>query len=244
MRIYFAGADSNKKYTDVLLKYGVKNRLESYFSLGNKQPSQLQNYLLDSGGFVARTKGITIKVEHYANFINRHNLRYVFNLDTNDIPQTLNNQQYLETNTNAYVIPIYHHSDYKNKQYRQLLDDYILKYKFIALGGIAGVNNNKNSMLNYLDYCFGKTQDRVRIHGLGMTAKNLLERYPYYSVDSTSWLSFARFGNSRANSKMMTIAKAKQRHYLDNTEEEITHTLKLEQYITKLWESRGVKWED
>ncbi len=41
---------------------------------------------------------------------------------------------------------------------------------------------------NGTQYLGNRSRFDTRIHGLGMTAPWMLARYPYYSVDSTSWL--------------------------------------------------------
>jgi hypothetical protein len=242
MKIYFAGADGNSLYTNILKKAGVTCKLESYYSLGKKEPaSDFENYLLDSGGYVARTRNIIIRVEDYADFIKQHDVKLVFNLDTNDQQETLANQEYLQKNTNAYVIPIFHMSDWI--VHDDLLDKLIAEgYPYIGLGGAAGVNGKKSTILKFYEYCFAKTRDKIKLHGLGATSRKILEKFPFYSVDSTSWLSTARYGNSISPDKVMTFMKAKQRSYLENTLEETVRWLEVEKYINQLWQKRGVNW--
>ena len=233
MILCFAGADGGENYNNLLKKQGAYGRLESYYSLKNKKNSDFNYYLLDSGGFVARTKGININVKDYANYINKFNIKYVFELDTNNINETLKNRQYLNKYTKAIIIPIYHWSDYKEKRYK-MLDDMIKNYKYIGIGGIAGENIAQKHEKTLYNFVFNKTRNKIKVHGLGITAKKILKEYPFYSVDSTSWLSMARYGNSKYYTKQMQTIKSKKEHYLKNTEKEIIYWLKLEKEITKL----------
>lgn len=243
MRIHFAGSDASKEYNPVLYDLGVINRLESYWSLKGKPPSPNFLTLLDSGGFVARTKGIQIDVKKYAEYINEHKIIYAFNLDTSDVPETLSNQKYLDENcSSCHVLPVYHYSDFKGNT-RELIQDYAKQYHYVATGGTAGQMLGKKETHEYFKYVFRHTEDKIKVHGLGMTAKDMLELYPWFSVDSTSWLSAARFGNTNTIDCELTAAfNAKKKHFLVNTRQEVLWWLNLEEYLTNLWTKRGVIW--
>ncbi len=241
MRIHFAGADNTPRYNELLLDQGAKHRLESFHSLGKKEPSKGFTLLLDSGGFVARTKGVPINLDTYINYIKKHEIKFAFNLDTNDLEQTLSNQRKLIESTNCYIIPIYHLSDYL--QNRELLHDFINEFPYISVGGVAGENSPISLQEEFYKYVFHHTADKTKVHGLGITAQPMLERYPWFSVDSTSWLSAARFGNTRTtDDEIIAKFNAKKNHYLVNTKAEVEWWLALEQYATDLWTKRGVIW--
>ena len=245
MKLHFAGSDGNQKYNELLHNAGAKCRLESFYTLKNKAPSNKQfDSLLDSGGFVARTKGIIIKVEDYARYINAVGATKAFNLDTNDLQETLDNQKYLEEHCpSCYIIPIYHLSDYLED--KELLNRFIAEgYPYIGIGGVAGEGSPVKLQNQFYNYIFSVTRDKIKLHGLGITGEPILRAYPWYSVDSTSWLSFARYANSKANSKKMSQVKAKQKHYLENTQEEAHHWVEIQRKMTHLWERRGVNWSN
>lgn len=243
MLIHFAGADNAPKYNEILLEKGATSRLESYWSLKSKAPSaDFKTLLVDSGGFVARTKGVVISPAKFAAYLNEHKVQLAFNLDTNDVPETLANQKYLEEHSSTYIIPVYHLSDYLEN--RELLHDFTRDYPYISVGGVAGEGSSTSLQEEFYKYVFYHTRDTVRVHGLGITAKPMLQRFPWYSVDSTSWLSAARFGNTRTTDCDMVAAfYAKHRHYLDNTAREVEWWVILEEFVTNLWTKRGVIWE-
>lgn len=242
MNLHFAGADNGAAYNEILLRCGAKYRLESYHSLKPKEPSSGFTLLLDSGGFVARTKGIPIDVKEYARYIRKHKVTMAFELDTNNLAETLYNRQYLMTETEAKIIPVYHYSDYQTKDYKMLFE-FMDKFDYISIGGVAGEGlGDKEERLLY-DFVFSNTRDKVRVHGLGITALPILKRYPFYSVDSTSWLSAARFGNFRSiRDENHEEWRRKNRHYLANTDQEVQHWLQLEKYVTDLWTEKGITW--
>ena len=243
MKLHFAGSDNCRKYNDILVSAGAKNSLESFFMLSGQSDSQTRfNYMLDSGGFVARTKGKKISVVDYATYINKNGIEAAVELDTNDCKETIRNRRYLLARCkNTEILPVYHYSDFIGGVDVRCL---IKTYKRICVGGVAGEGLGKKAEVLY-DYIFSNTKDKVRVHGLGITAKNILSKYPFYSVDSTSWLGAARYGNM-AHEKRKEIAKFKSKevHYLQNTLSEARYWVKYEKYITDLWTKRGVVWDE
>lgn len=245
MILYFAGSEP-KINSDILLQCGVKSFLHSAYTLKYTKTPEIEkydNYLLDSGGFSARKNGVKIKVEDYANFINKLGVKIAFNLDTNDIPETLRNQEYLEKNTKAYILPIYHYSDFITLEYKGLLDEYIGKYPYIAVGGVAKMGIPKINNDIFFRYVFNKTKDNIKVHGLGMTALGFNYIYPFYSTDSTSWQQAMRYGRNPFEDKKMSILKNKYQHYLKRSEPLIKEFLKQEKNITNLWSKRGIIWK-
>ena len=41
----------------------------------------------------------------------------------------------------------------------------------------------------------GSGKPRLKVHGFGITAIPIMERYPWWSVDSSSWIQSAAFGS-------------------------------------------------
>ena len=225
----------------------IDERLESYYEYQKTEPTikRFRRYLLDSGGFVARTRGIEIDVTQYAEFINKHKVPVAFNLDTNDVQETLNNQKYLDNACpQSIIIPVYHASDYVGNS-RELIDDYCRDYKYIAMGGYAFVSRTQEQSDEFMKHVFRRTTDKIKVHGLGMSGTRLPKIFPYFSVDSTTWKSPARFANGRAYTEIKGYKKyAKAMHYDSRLIMEIKIFRRLEQEFTSLWEKRGVHWKD
>ena len=73
-------------------------------------------------------------------------------------------------------------------------------YDYISLGGIVG-SVMLDSCKGWIDRSFDiicDTKDRlpaVKVHGFGATGWNMITKYPWHSVDSTSWTKAGGFGN-------------------------------------------------
>ena len=244
MKIYFAGTES-KKTTALLKGLGVKYFLTSFFHINKWHFDKQDDVILDSGGFSARIRGVPINVYDYVKFINENKVKLAINLDTNDVKETLNNHEILEKETDAYVMPVYHLSDFKDKEHRSLIDGFILKYPYICVGGMAGGRNKKTEIINFLDYVFSKTKDKIKVHGLGLSGKYFMNKYPLYSVDSTSWLQFARYGSTYAiKDKKLKLFSKKQLKCYEKYNVEAKYWIGEQRYYDKLWLKRGVTWNE
>jgi len=116
------------------------------------------------------------------------------NLDViNNAEETWYNQQYMESK-GLKPIPVWHFGNSPEwlKMYLDRGHDYI------AIGGI--IPNPENVIYQGLDKIWSEmlTDDmgmpKVKVHGFAVTSAGLLTRYPWYSVDSTSWVKFGKYG--------------------------------------------------
>lgn len=152
---------------------------------------------LDSGAYSAMTQGVSIDIDEYISFIKK-NKKYIdvyACLDViGDPKQTYKNQLYMESKGLKPLIAFHRGEDYK------WLQKYIDKYDYVALGGLAGKGDSVQNLQRHLDKCFEMICDpktgmpKLKIHGFGVTSVRILVRYPWYSVDSTSWVLSGRFG--------------------------------------------------
>jgi hypothetical protein len=224
----------------------AKNRLESFWSLGPKNwPTQTMNSLVDSGGFVARTKGVKILVQEYSRYLRKYKVPKAFELDTNDMQETAYNRDYLIKNTETLIIPIYHYSTFKSGN-EKFLFDLMDKHNYIGLGGVVGgaVKSTRREKDEFFDFVFRNTRDKWKIHGLGITDPYSMKRYPFFSVDSSQWLDswkFAKFEGIKTGTEYHEFMK-KNKPIEFKLKREISHRVFLEHYITKLWEIKGVTW--
>jgi len=163
--------------------------LGSYFGERDNLNRALEYYphiFLDSGAFSAWTEKVTIKIEEYSKFLCRYSekLDVYANLDViGDPVGTLKNQNILEKD-GLNPLPVFH-----NGEDMKYLDDYVGSYDYVALGGMVGSKTNDK----WLDIIFSKYPDH-KFHGFGLTDIALIRKYPFYSVDSTSWFSSQKFG--------------------------------------------------
>jgi len=247
MKLFFAGSDGEDRYNKILLENGVTHRLESFFYLKNKASNspKMFDYLLDSGGYTARTHGKTIKITDYINYINKFGIKTAFNLDTMNFRESQMNHKLLVENTDCYIIPVYHLEEYIDVSMRYVLDLFIEQYPYISIGGIAGNRNAARYKKQIYGYVFNKCLGKTKVHGLGISGIDELKAYPWYSVDSTSWLAAARFGRIAGSikDKRMRLMKQKTKHFLDNSRDYIIELVKIEKMITELWAKKGIIYE-
>jgi hypothetical protein len=152
---------------------------------------------LDSGAFSAFTQKKEIDVYDYIKFIkdNEKHIDIYANLDViRDAEATLRNQKIMEKK-GLHPIPVFH----KREDFKYL-KDYVDNYDYIAIGGIAS-GETTESLVKFLNTCWKQyicnTPDhmpRVKVHGFGVTSLNVMLRYPWYSVDSTTWVIASRMG--------------------------------------------------
>lgn len=202
MRIYLAGCDTFLEYC--LEKEDIKDAyiLESFYSL-KKTPKYLpfyKDFLLDSGAFsFFGNGGKNISwddyVTKYINFINKYNIKHFFELDIDvltgyDYVKEIRKR--IEKETGKQCIPVFHKSR-GIEEYKKLCEE----YKYIAIGCSGkhdSVWTRKYPEKLYQLVMYAKSKG-VKVHGLGYTKLENMSKIPFYSVDSTSWLSGNRFGH-------------------------------------------------
>lgn len=265
MILFFAGCEKDK-FRDILSDMSVKNILQSYYWLKGSndeitRASKKFNIFLDSGGYTARKQGIDINVEEYGLFLDLHKdkLFTAANLDVMDLDMALANQRHLEQ---YYpVLPVYHFSEYKNGK-QDLLEEFCKTHEYIAIGGMAGMNVERTALKNFLNSCFKVTiKYKTKVHGFGITASKYLMDYPFYSVDSTTWLSGGRYGQvvkwgEQTFKNETSIHYSNRNKFLEHNldieltgeyeprlRHNVTELLKMERDITKLWAARGIKYD-
>lgn len=90
------------------------------------------------------------------------------------------------------LLPVFHFGEDIKWLYK-----YMDNYDYIGIGGL-GQEVPKSKFVYYADRIFKDICDdngfaKIRTHGFAMTSIDLMLRYPWYSVDSTSWLVSERY---------------------------------------------------
>ena len=151
---------------------------------------------LDSGAFSAWSQNKTIDIDEYIQFIkeNKDAIDVYANLDSiGDPVKTWDNQMYMESK-GLHPLPVYHYGE----DIKWLLRMLKKGYDYIALGGMVPISNDQ--LIRWLDNLFSKylTDPKgipcIKVHGFGLTSLELMLRYPWWSVDSTSWVITGRMG--------------------------------------------------
>ena len=213
MKVFLAATNGGMRIAqkaEVIKKYPPKYILETFFE-GEKACLQAiaivgnENFLLDSGAFsYMNGRQITKKemdnyVKNYIAFIKKYNVKYYFEMDVDSIFGLEAVEQWrkqIETETNKKCIPVWHKQrgvEYWKKMCQE--------YNYVAIGGLV-LGAKKQEYPFYKKLVEYAAERGVKVHGLGFTKVQVLKEYPFYSVDSSSWMTGA--------------VKGKQRHIFQN----------------------------
>jgi len=269
MKTYFAIVAAQGRYFPYLNKEmpDIRYLLSYYFWRDGEKfkGAYPQPIFADSGGYSARTQGVSLRVEEYADWLETIDYEVAASLDTSDFDESQRNYLYLRKR-GIKVLPVIHLEEYVDKSKHKWIDQMIEENDYIAIGGIAGKGVKQRFFEGFFSMIFNKTRDKVKVHGFGATKTTILKKYPFYSVDSNSWNSCERYGYIfQYNNRKMSLdrerlssgaqgsvigGKLMWGHLSANQEtrmKRIAHNIKqfklLEEDITKMWKARGVEWK-
>jgi hypothetical protein len=154
----------------------------------------IDSFFLDSGAFSAAKQGKPVCLTEYMDFIAKykHKISHYAVLDViGDWEASWKNQDIME-DQGFSPLPVFHSED------PEFCLDWCKEYPYFCLGGMAG-NATRSVRLEFLDECWNKLTDKQgyplqKVHGFGMASPELVTRYPWYSVDSSSPVAYARNG--------------------------------------------------
>lgn len=169
--------------------------------------------ILDSGAFSAWTRGAEINIDEYCQFCleNQDIFDYVVNLDV--IPgkfgnKKLGREEIERSASKGYENYLYLLSKGVPKEklihvFHQNEDFSWLKrmVKEMEYIGLSPANDRTTpEKIAWLDLCMQHVLDDkgmplVKFHGFAVTSLRIMMRYPWYSVDSTSWVMRSRMGS-------------------------------------------------
>lgn len=156
---------------------------------------------LDSGAFSAWTLGVTLSIEEYCNYITRN--RDILRTEDGavmasvmdgigDPLQTYRNQLEMEAR-GVTPLPCFHFGEDE-----RFLDYYVENYEYITIGGMVG--KSVATLNTWLDRVWprmvdGSGKPKLKVHAFGITSVSVMQDYPWYSCDSSSWIQAAAFGS-------------------------------------------------
>lgn len=285
MRLYFAGSETAHDYKyrsfkptdDLFCTYFYKKKTENFLNYMDKKHEGIVT--IDSGAhsFFAFI-GLSVSSHksknempdpevYFAKYLAWIKEWYDFadffvELDLQDIvgqPKVLEwRQKYKDAGVWDKIITV-HHSMNSWQDYEDLIADSDSKY--IALEGLRGGKEN----IPYLKLIKYAYQNKVKVHGFALTNQNIICKYPFYSVDSSSWTAVNRYGITfkfdEGKGRMNQFAPSKKTFLKFHIPIEMHNTLveaenrlkKLEfaqlqframgEFYDRFWKVRGVDWE-
>jgi hypothetical protein len=233
----------------------VPNILESYHYVGKQRfvddmRRDGAKVFLDSGAFSAYTLGVTIPIPEYVEYIQRNRdiirvedgvLMAAVKDGIGDALETYRNQLEME-DRGVRPMPCFHAGE--DERY---LEYYVANYEYISLGGMVG--SSTSQLMVWLDRMWdrylvdGAGHAKIKVHGFGITAIPLMERYPWYSCDSSSWIQSAAFGTivHPKHGPLSVSEKSPSRH--DKGQHVTTLTPVEQDYIFRELERTGFTYE-
>ena len=172
-------------------------------------PDQFR-FFLDSGAYSAWSRGTVIVLDEYCEFIRANSdlIEVYASLDV--IPgapgrsaTTQERDDAAEASWKNYLymadqglspLPVYHYGE--DRRFLTRMMDRGCDY--IGIGGLVGIPGAHRRA--WLDQGFTWITDDagmplVKTHGFGMTAVPLIFRYPWHSIDSTTWIKITASGS-------------------------------------------------
>lgn len=201
MKVFLAGSGLTNVWQDN--EFYNFFRLQTFFHISDFEANNIhlyKDFLLDSGAFsfFGNAKvDIHSYIDKYIDFINKYDIKKYFELDLYTLPEfgikkTEEIRNYIELKTGKQSIPVFH-KILGMEYYKNLCEN----YKYIAIGA-SGQHDSRWTRTNpelLKKMVLYANQKNVKVHGLGYTKIEMLKKIPFYSVDSTSWLSGNRFGS-------------------------------------------------
>lgn len=218
--LYLASFDDNKIMNDAwendwpLLYSQINNRGCIINRLSAPTNGKL---LIDSGAHSAHTKGITLDLEEYIGFVNENIDKFTLYVQVDKIPGVyrmpktakdwleapqLSWENYLymreKSKDPSKLVPVFHQGE-DLKWLRNMLDYKFSDGSHIPYIGLSPRGDvSLKAKYDFSAECFATIQNssnpNVKTHAFGATSLEMLERLPYTSADSTTWVLVSAFG--------------------------------------------------
>lgn len=240
MKIFLASTNTKE---EILKEHKIDYILESFYSIKEWQIPYIKKckmFLLDSGAFtfMNSNKGrvdFNQYLKDYINFINKYDIKYFFELDIDSIvgyEKVKEMRAVLEKGTGRKCIPVWHKAR-GLEEWRKLTKE----YDYVAIGGIVTKEIKRKEYKYFTPLLDIAKENGCKVHGLGFTDMKALKRYRFYSVDSTSWISGARFGMlymfQNGTLKFTKYKDRRIRNHMESNHHNIEEWLKFQKYADK-----------
>lgn len=206
--LYFAG--SQAKIADELIEEHSLLRLLSYVNdkkhLSNRQAKSLKTFV-DSGAYSAHTKGIELDVDTYISYLNENDEFVSICAQVDKIPGVFNQPKskddletapeltwenylymYPKMKSPEKLLPIFHQGEDFKHLHRMLNHEPKIEYMGISPANDMPTRAKEKWIKECFDIIAASPNPTVKTHAFGMTSLWVLNRYPFTSADSTSWI--------------------------------------------------------
>jgi len=295
MRVYLAGMESRER-AEIINTGLIDNAFFSYYYVrGKEAPTTLLHgrpkigkIILDSGAHsffaevlsrkvsasvhVKKTKTKETPDQYMADYIVwlkkwHHLVDFFVELDIGEIAGQNKVLEWREALKKAGLyhktITVYHPEVMDWDAYIAMIND--SQSKYIALES----DRSGRARLPYLKLIKPAYDKGVRVHGFAFLKREGLEKFPFYSVDGSSWLTGTQWGASLVAikhkiSQVRFIEGKPELYALSKEVDDLIHVLDpdlklqrekrleiavkayklMQEHYTELWEARGIHWQD
>lgn len=146
----------------------------------------------DSGAFSVATTGATVDLKDYAAWLDEWApvITTAATLDVIGDPDATHRNTEVLLGAGLRVLPTFHVGTSW-----PVLERLCKTYPYLALGGMVPHTKYPDEVMRWLIRAFRTAADHGTVfHGFGQTRVATLASLPFYSVDSSAWVSGARFG--------------------------------------------------
>lgn len=225
MIIYLAGY---KTYRNIAKKefpnIAVLESFYDYQNISSINHKIFSHFIFDSGAFAFfnpdKKTNWEEYIDKYCNFINVNNIDLFFEFDIDVIeglPKVEKYRKKIEQLTNKQPIPVWRPS--RGYKYWQKM---IAEYPYIAISA-SGMYDSAWTRAKGSEKILRKMvreahQGNTKVHGLGYTSITKLPYIGWDSVDSTAWLTGARYGSGIyqfIGNKLLKSKKPDNSRYID-----------------------------
>jgi len=202
--------------------------IESF--LKNQKSFTYRDWVLDSGAYSAMNSGAEISLDSFIKTSLRliqtdKTLTEIFSLDViGDWKKSLENTEKMWA-AGVEAIPTFHVYEPMHALLSMARD-----YPKIAVGGVNQIQHSKDK-IRWLDGIFSAVWPK-KIHGFACVGERIIMRYPFHSVDSTTWeVSVAKFGRYPS----LGVGALSVRGSNQNLRSEVEMYLRLEKKAQERW---------
>lgn len=198
MKLYYVGIAD-----DIFGPYILEKRprpirfLTAFNNISPKVQGYMEHFddiFIDSGAYSAWTKGKTVDIREYGDFILSNLNTYTVFASLDDIEDSKQSMENWKTLLEmgvppAKLMPVVH-----NGEDLRLIGEYLKYTNYIGLGGVAQeAFQGQSALEDWFQFIFSRFP-RVRFHAFGINTIPLLMKFPFYSADALTWRSGSRFG--------------------------------------------------
>lgn len=216
--------------------------LMSFYFLKNIQKTNAGQYqtikgfktMLDSGAYTAKSKNKKIDIDALISEIKSGGWNECAALDVIGNPEeSYKNASYMKSK-GVSAFPTFHYGEPW-----EFLQEYAKNFDKVGLGGLVPVKSavERNA---WIAECMSRIWPK-KTHAFGVMGRDSLMRFPFHSVDSTSWEAGALCfgGYAFANGQNLGLGRPKARAAVGGKETylrpECQHYLKLEKEVKARW---------